>query len=88
MTSRKYLVQCKHPDGEISCGMFTAQQIIDMFGMRDCSGCEYVVYDVSAYGRAEKLEHRQDSFQEPRYHRFVNPIFGMPTVFSGYHEEH
>lgn len=84
----KYFVQCKHPDGEISCGMFTEQQIIDMYGMRDCTGCEYTVYDVSCFGNAERLMHLSDSFKEPLYHRFVKTTFPRTTVFSGFHKGH
>lgn len=83
----KYFVQCKHPDGDVSGGMFTEQQIIDMFSFQDCTDCEYEVYDVTRFGDVEKLEHRQDSFREPLYHRFVSTRFGTQTVFSGFHQE-
>ena len=54
----KYLVQCQHPDGSISCEMCSDVQIIEMFGFRDCTDCKYVVYDVSQFGVAEELVHK------------------------------
>lgn len=84
----EYFVQCKYPDGDVNGGMFTEQQIIDMFGFRDSTDCEYEVYDVTRFGDVEKLEHRQDSFREPLYHRFVSTRFGTQTVFSCFRQEH
>ena len=80
----KYFVQCKRPDGEIDCGMFTEQQIIDMVGMSTRTGCEYTVFDVSLFGNAERLMHLSDSFNEPNYHRFVRMTYPRATVFSGF----
>lgn len=81
----KYLVQCKRPSGEASCGMFTGEQIIDMYGCRDVTQYEYEVFEVNVFGSVLKLEHRQDSYMEPRYHRFVLPRnLGGGTVISGF----
>ena len=46
----KFFVQCKTPDNSVDCGMFTGQQIIEMMGNRNITGCEYKVYDVSRFG--------------------------------------
>ena len=51
----KFFVQCKTPDNSVDCGMFTGQQIIEMMGNRNITGCEYKVYDVSRFGEVEML---------------------------------
>ena len=51
----KFFVQCKPPDNSVDCGMFTGQQIIEMMGNRNITGCEYKVYDVSRFGETEML---------------------------------
>lgn len=85
----KYLLQIKHPDGTVSAELYFEQQIIDLYGFRDCSSDEYEVYDISIFGRALKLEEKSDSFGEPNYHRFCLPkSLGGSTVFSGFSPEH
>lgn len=84
---KKYFVQTKYPDGEISGGMHTPQQIIDMFGFRDCSGCEFEVYDVSEFGKIVKLEEQGDIMSPSNYHRLTN-ILTEDTVIEGYSPEH
>lgn len=82
----KYLVQCQYPDGSISCEMCSDVQIIEMFGFRDCTDCEYEVYDVSRFGAAEKLVHKPAMEAPFNYHEFCDSH--GTVLFSGYSSEH
>lgn len=84
---KKYFVQTMFPDGEIGGSMNTAVEIISMFGFRDCTDCEFKVYDVSEFGKVVELEHWPAISAPFNYHRFVNPESGE-VVFEGYSPEH
>lgn len=88
-TPTKYLVQCKDPDGNVTFGLYTEQQVINLYGFRDCSNCEYEVYDVHRFGHAVRLREYCDSHGEPNYHRFCYPKqLGGHIVISGFSPEH
>lgn len=82
-----YLVQTLYPDGNCGAEIKHSQEIITMFGMRDCTDCEHEVYDISDYGNVVKLEHWPAISAPFNYHRFVNPENGE-VVFEGYSPEH
>lgn len=52
---KKYFVQTQFPDGEVFGSMHTAGQIIELFGFRDCTDCEYIVYDIAICGLLHDL---------------------------------
>lgn len=86
---KRYLVQTRDADGNISVGIYSAQAITNLHGFRDCSGCDYEVFDVQHYGKVIRLEEQCDSFGEPNYHRFCLPKeLGGATVFSGFSPVH
>lgn len=87
MKGQKYLVQCLHDDGTIECSMEWPRTIIEFFGFRDCTNCEYQVYDTSVFGQMLKVEHEPSTFAPFNYHKFVNPRTGE-VVFDGYSTEH
>ena len=68
----KFLVQCKSPDNSIDCGMFTGQQIIEMMGNRNITGCEYKVYDVRRFGEPEMLTYVKPVDAPSNFHDFHN----------------
>lgn len=84
---KKYFVQTRYPDGEIGGGMRTKYQIIDMFGFRDCTDCEFEVYDVSEFGKVVKLEDMPANHTPCNYHCFCNTETGE-VVFEGYSSEY
>lgn len=83
----KYFVQTKYDDGEIGGSMNTAPQIIEMFGFRDCTDCEYQVYDVSEFGKVVELLHIPAISAPFNYHTFVSSRTGE-VIFEGYSQEH
>lgn len=82
----KYLVQCKYPDGSVSCGMYSDIRIIEMFGFRDCTDCEYEVYDVSRFGTVKKLIYKPATQAPFNYHEFCDT--DGTVLLSGYSPEH
>ena len=84
---KKYFVQVRYPYGEVDVSVNTAQQIIEMVGFSDCTGCSFQVFDGSVFGTAVHL------IEEPRLkppynlHRFLNPVTGE-VAFEGYSKEH
>lgn len=85
---KKYFVQTKYPDGEIGGSMHTAQQIIDMFGFRDCTDCEFEVFDITvAFGSMVRLIHEPAVSAPFNFHSFINSATNE-VEFEGYSPEH
>ena len=83
---KKYFVQQKGPDGEVTGCMVNAQGVIDMFGFRDCSGCEFEVYDIGKFGELEKLTHIPATSAPFNFHQF-NRSNGKIAI-AGFSPEH
>ncbi len=84
---KKYLVQTRHDDGEVSGSMNAPAEIIEMFGFTDCTGCEYEVFDVSEFGKVVRLEYCPATSAPLNYHCFVSTATGE-VMFDGYSTEH
>lgn len=84
---KEYFIQTRHPDGKIESGIGASNQIIYMFGFRDCTDCEFEVYDVSEFGKVVKLEHKPATQAPFNYHSFINTETGE-VEFEGYSPEH
>lgn len=87
---KKYLIQVKYDDGTEYTNLIPYPAIIDKFGMRDCSGEEIEVYDVSKFGTITKLAHRTAKTR-PNCHIFYVPGTAEceeEVVFSGESPEH
>lgn len=83
----KYFVQQLDPDGVISLSVNTADQIIDMFGFRDCTDCEYEVFKADEFGKLVRLQH-VPAMQAPfNWHTFINTETGE-VEFEGFSPEH
>jgi len=82
-----FLVQIKDLDG---CGerLMSSEEIISAINMLDCSGQEFVVYDVSEFGRAKSLMifGKWHDVNEPAYIKITDE--NGTIVFDGYGEEH
>ena len=81
----KFFVQCKTPDNSVDCGMVTGQQIIEMMGNRNITGCEYKVYDVSRFGEVEMLTYVKPVNAPFNFHDFHNKR--GDSLISGYFPE-
>jgi len=84
---KKYFVQTKHPDGEIDLSVNTAAQIIEFFGFRDCTDCEFEVFDGTVFGAMIRLIYEPAEHAPFNYHKFINPRTGE-VLFAGYSTEH
>lgn len=82
-----YLVQTLYPDGNLGVELKYPQEIITMFGMRDCTDCEHEVFDIIDFGNVVKLEHIPAVKAPYNFHQFVNPVTGE-IEFEGYSPEH
>lgn len=85
---KKYFVQTKYPDGEIGGSMNTSQQIIDMFGFRDCTDCDFEVFDITvAFGSMVRLIYEPATKAPFNFHRFISSATNE-IEFEGYSPEH
>ena len=86
-TNRQYMVQCQCDDMQYALRL-RADEIVARKDMSDCTGEELLVYDVSVYGKVEKLTLRGP------WGDFKNPlkIWAENTrgevVFEGYGTDH
>lgn len=86
--AKKYFVQTKYPDGELGGSMNTASQIIDMFGFRDCTDCDFEVFDITvAFGSMVRLIYEPATKAPFNYHRFINSATKY-IEFEGFSPEH
>ena len=83
----KYFVQTQYPDGTVGISVNTDIQIIDMFGFRDCSDCEFEVFKSEEFGKVVKLYHVPAVKAPFNYHVFCNSETGE-VEFEGYSSEH
>lgn len=84
---KQYLVQIMEEDGAVAVAIKSANQILEMYGHRDCSGEDYKVYDVSEFGEVRELEYKPSMDGPCNYHTFV--YFDTDEVaFSGFSTEH
>lgn len=81
----KFFVQCEHPDGSVTCGMYTGPQVIEMMGYRYITDCEYKVYDVSQFGEVEMLTCVQPVSPTSNFYDFRNKQ--GDSLISGYFPE-
>lgn len=84
---KKYFVQTRSPDGEISLSVNTEQQILEMVGFRDCTDCDYEVFAADEFGKVANLLYWPATSAPFNYHRFYNPQTEK-MEFSGYSTEH
>lgn len=84
---KKYFVQTLYPDGTVDGGMHTAGQIIDMFGFRDCTDCEFEVYEIGTFGSMIRLVYEPADSAPFNFHRFINSATKM-VEFEGCSKEH
>lgn len=84
---KKFFVQTKDCDGEVSLSINTGPQIVEMMGFRDCTDCEYEVFLAEKFGKAVKLEYIPRMSAPYNLHTFVNPENGE-VVIEGYSKEH
>lgn len=84
---KKFFVQELHDNGEVVGSVNTAHEIVTFLGFRDCTNCEYEVYDFSEFGKVVKLEEDANIGWPSNYHRLVNP-FTHEIVIEGYSAEH
>lgn len=82
---KKYFVQQRDPDGVVTLSVNTDAQIIQMYGFRDCTDCEYEVYVADEFGKVVKLEHSYG--KRPNYHYFSRTDTGE-VEFEGESPEH
>lgn len=83
----KFFVQQKSQDGEVDLSVNTGNQIVEMMGYRDCTGCEFEVYAADEFGEAVKLEYIPSVKAPYNRHVFINPNNGE-VVIEGYSTEH
>lgn len=84
---KKYFVQTRYPDGEISLSVNTESQIIEMVGFTDCTGCEYTVFLGDEFGKAIRLAEEPNVSAPFNFHRFINLRTGE-VEFEGFSKEH
>ena len=84
---KRYFVQMMDPTGDVTLSVNTEPQILNFFGFRDCTDCEYTVFDADEFGKAVKIDHIPASSAPFNYHTFVNSETGE-VVFEGYSDEH
>ena len=84
---KKYFVQTKHPDGEIDLSVNTAGQIIEFFGFRDCTDCEFEVFDGTVFGSMTRLIYEPAVSAPFNFHRFINSATKQ-VEFEGFSKEH
>ena len=84
---KKYFVQTKHPDGEIDLSVNTAAQIIEFFGFRDCTDCEFEVFDGTVFGSMIRLIYEPAAHAPFNFHRFINSAT-KEVEFEGFSKEH
>lgn len=77
---KKYIVQTKNPDGEISLSVNTAQQIIDFFGFQDCTDCDYAVFKIEDFGKLVLLEYVPATSAPFNHHVLVNSETGEVEI--------
>lgn len=84
---KKYIVQTRYPDGEISLSVNHPAAIIDMFGFRDCTDCEFEVFDGSIFGSMVRLIEEPIVSSPFYFHRFINSAT-HEVEFEGFSKEH
>lgn len=87
MELKRYFVQVRYDDGQVAPMVLTAEEIIDIVGMADCSGDEVEVYDGSVFGELTKLEEESRISAPYNLHTFINPKT-HEVEFEGYSPEH
>lgn len=84
---KKYFVQIRYPDGDIGMDVCSAREIIEMFGFRDCTDCEYEVFDGTVLGSMIRLIHEPAVSAPFNYHQFINSAT-HEVEFEGFSKEH
>lgn len=84
---KKYFVQTRYDDGEVGLSVNTADQIIEMQGFTDCSGCDYEVFKSEEFGKLVRLEHVPASKAPFNYHVWVDSETGEVEI-EGFSSEH
>ena len=84
---KKYIVQTKHPDGTIDLSVNTANQIIEFVGFRDCTDCEFEVFDGTIFGSMVRIIEEPTESPPFNFHRFINSATHK-VEFEGYSKEH
>lgn len=83
----KYLVQIQQEDGGISSRLMTENEIIRAVSMIDCTGEELMVFDISTFGEAKKLE-VLGCWHDTKDPLKICVMRGEEMVFCGYGEDH
>lgn len=81
-----FFLQIAHPSGEISLAVKTDDEIIEAFGFRDCTDCDYRVFRAKEFGVVEPLRHIPADHALFNYHKFVDS-HGV-VVFAGFSAAH
>ena len=83
----KYFVQQRNDDGEIVLSVNSADQIIEMKGFSDCTGCDYEVFKSEEFGKLVRLEYNPARKAPFNHHVWVNAETGEVEI-EGYSREH
>lgn len=83
----KYFVQQRDPDGEVSLSVNTSAQIIEMFGFRDCTDCDFEVFKSEEFGKVVRLEYVPPKGAPFNRHVFINSETGEVEI-EGESTEH
>ena len=84
---KKFFVQTLHPDGEITLSVKTGSEIINGYGFRDCSDCEYQVFMADEFGKVVPLFYVPPRKAPYNSHVFCNSETGE-VVIEGFSPEH
>lgn len=83
---KKYFVQCIDSNGDVTGSMNTMPEIAEMFGFRDCTDCDYRVFDISEFGRVRVIIHVGAVSAPFNHHKFLS--MDGEVVYEGYSTEH
>ncbi len=84
---KKYFVQTKDSDGEISLSVNTSAQVVEMMGFRDCTDCDLEVYAADEFGKVVHLTYFPATKAPFNLHIFVRDDTGEVEI-EGYSSEH
>lgn len=84
---KQYLTQTKY-ESEICCSLQYENEIISRIDMVDCYDDEFLVYDVSKYGKAEQLK-VYGCWHNPKKPLYIKVTDSLgKVVFDGYGTDH
>lgn len=83
----EFILQTRYPDGTVSVSVEREAHIIERYGFRDCTDCDFEVFASVGFGEIRKLEYVPAMSAPFNFHQFIDPVTGE-VVFEGYSTEH